>query len=90
MLKYKDRTGVASGKYKVVVTPAVELPASAKIPDAFKDDPVMGQMAVGVGVPGAEKKSGLAAAKKEGSKSEFDAQVDENDKSKELDFDVKG
>jgi hypothetical protein len=90
MLKFKGRMGVAAGKYKVVVTPAIEVPAGSKIPDEFKDDPVMGQMAVGVGVPGAEKKAGAAVAKKEGSKSEFDATIEENDKDKVLDFEYKG
>jgi hypothetical protein len=90
MLKFKGRTGVAAGKYKVVVTPAIELPPGSKIPDEFKDDPMMGQMAVGVGVPGTEKKAGATVAKKDGIKQEFDATIEENDKSKELDFNVKG
>ena len=90
MLRFKGRTGVSAGKYKVVVTPAIDLPANAKIPEAFKDDPVMAQMALGIGVGPDNGKVAGVAKKKEPTKSEWDAQIDEKDSSKELDFDVKG
>lgn len=90
MIKFKGRNGVAAGKYNVVVTPAVELPGNAKIPEAFKDDPIQAQMSLGIGVPGMEKKAAAAAAKKEPVKQEFDAEIEEGASSKQLDFDVKG
>jgi hypothetical protein len=86
-VKYKGRFGVATGKYKVVIEAPPELPASAKVPEAFKDDPVMGRMSAGVGVPGAERKSAAATQKKEGAKSEFDAVVEATTST--LDFEVK-
>ena len=90
MLRFKGRTGVSAGKYKVVVTPAIDLPAGAKIPEAFKDDPVMAQMALGIGVGPDNGKVAGVAKKKEPTKSEFDAQIEEKDSSREFDFDVKG
>lgn len=82
MLKFKHRTGVAPGTYKVVVTPAVELPGAAPIPEEFANDPIQAQMALGIGVPGAEPK------RKEVIKNEFDATVDEKGDGV-FDFDVK-
>ena len=90
MLRFKGRTGVASGKYKVMITPAVEVPASAKIPEEFRDDPLMGSMAAGVGVPGAGNRGGGAAAKKKEVIKEESVEIDEKDSSREFDFDVKG
>jgi hypothetical protein len=80
MIRFKNRSGLSPGKYKVLVTPPVNMPGG-KVPDAFKDDPVMAQMAVGVGVPGAEPK------KQAEEKAEFEAEVGE--KPDVFDFDVK-
>jgi hypothetical protein len=85
-LRYKSRSGIAPGKYKVVVTPAIETPGAGKVPDAFKDDPYMAQMATGVGVPGARKETAIAKDVA-GAKSEFEADVDA--KGGVFDFDVK-
>ena len=82
LLKFRNRTGIAPGSYKVVITPPVELPGGAPIPEAFKDDPIQAQMAMGIGVPGAEPK------KKEIIKNEFQAEVTADQK-EPFDFDVK-
>jgi hypothetical protein len=85
MIKFKGRTGVAPGKYKVTVTPSFEIPATAKVPEKFKNDPVMIQTAQES--QGAGKRGG-ADAKKELGTSEFDAEVPDGT-SVTLDFDVK-
>jgi hypothetical protein len=82
LLQWNHRSGVAPGSYKVAVTPALVLPAGAKIPDAFKDDPYMAQMSIGDG--SAEKKKAVT-----GTKYEFSAEVTDQDKGKPFDFDVK-
>ena len=82
LLKFKSRTGIAPGTYKVIITPKVDLPGGTAVPDAFKDDPVQAQMALGIGVPGAEPK------KKEVIKNEFEAVVAPDQKDP-FDFDVK-
>ncbi len=81
LIKWKNRSGLAPGKYKVIVTPSATLPSGTKVPDEFKDDPMMAQMAAGIGVPGVEKKSNEVI------KAEFEADVD--DKGGQFDFDVK-
>jgi hypothetical protein len=78
-LKFRNRSGVAPGKYKVTVEPSAAVDA-ARIPDQFKDDPYMGQMSLGVTRP-AEKKAA-------GTKNEFEAEVD--GKGGTFDYDVKG
>lgn len=81
MIKFKNRSGLSPGKYKVVVTPAIALPSGMKVPDEFKDDPMMAQMAAGIGVPGAKPKVADVAP------AEFTAEVDS--KGGQFDYDVK-
>jgi hypothetical protein len=86
MLTFKGRTGVAAGKYKVIIEPPVEVPAGHKVPDELAKDPVMVQMELQARNAG--KKQG-PAAKKEVVKSEFPAEVEAKAASIILDFDVK-
>jgi len=86
LLRFKGRTGVAPGKYKVTVTPSVELPSNIKMPEVFKKDPVMFE--IGLEALEAGKKKGVAESKKEVIKGEFDAEVPDGT-SVTLDFDVK-
>ncbi len=86
MLSFKGRTGVAPGKYKVLITPPVEVPAGAAIPDAFKNDPVMFRTSLKARSAGQNK---ATEVKKEIVRSEFNAEVDEKDVNVTLDFDVK-
>jgi len=83
LVKFKGRSGVAVGKYKVMITPAFKLPAEA---EKFKEDPMMFKIMQDAR-GGAEKRGG-SAAKKAGAKSEFDADVPDA-ASAILDFDVK-
>jgi len=82
MVRFKGRTGVAPGKYQVIVTPADEAAAS-QVPEKFKGDPMMFNIMKDAQSGG--RKGG--AAKKSAAKSEFPAEVP--DKDVELDFDVK-
>jgi len=50
---YRNRSGLAPGKYKVVVT---SMPPGLKIPDQFKDDPMMYQHSLENVTKGAAKK----------------------------------
>jgi len=75
-IRFKNRSGLAPGKYKVFVTP--ELTTGSDTPEAFKDDPYMASLAKG---PGATKKTA-------GEKSEFDAEIGEKGET-DLAFDVK-
>src|SRR5579883_1661443 len=84
LVKFKGRTGVAPGKYKVFVSPAFEVGGEGK-GERFKEDPIM--FKIMQEARGTDKK-GAAAAKKAGEKSEFDAEVPEGT-SATLDFDVK-
>jgi len=86
LLRFKGRTGVAPGKYKVTITPGVELPPDAKVPAKFKNDPMMLKFAQEAQASG--KKAGGAESKKEVIKGEFDAEVPDG-ASTTLDFDVK-
>ena len=81
LIKWKTRSGLSPGKYKVIVTPGIALPAGMKTPEEFKDDPMMAQMAAGIGVPGAKPKVAEVAP------AEFPAEVDA--KTGQYDFDVK-
>jgi hypothetical protein len=86
LLTFKGRTGIAPGKYKVLIVPSLELPGGSKVPEAFEKQPGMFQMALD-----AQKKTSKPAApeaKKEVIKSEFPAEV-EAGVSQTLDFDVK-
>lgn len=81
-IRFKNRSGLAAGKYRVVVEPGVELPGGGDVPEEFQDDPYMAQMSTGV-IPGQKKQGAEAKAVK----NEFEAEVsEENDI---FDFDVK-
>jgi len=80
MAKFKSRTGLAPGKYRVTVMPPLVMPSGAKVPEEFKDDPYMAQMAMGID-PGAPTE-GVA-----GEQSEFEAEVPPEGGT--FDFDVK-
>jgi hypothetical protein len=84
MVKFKGRNGVAPGKYKVVVTPPDEVAAS-QVPEKFKNDPMMFRFMKDAQSSG-KKSSG---EKKAVAKSEFEAEVPDQDKPVVLDFDVK-
>jgi hypothetical protein len=71
---FQHRSGLAPGKYKVIITPP--LPASAKVNEAFAKDPYMAKLSLG----GQEKKVA-------GAKNEFD--IDVTEKGGTFDFDVK-
>lgn len=75
-IRFKGRSGVAPGKYKVAIEPGLE--NGGKAPEGMEEDPYMAQMARGA----SQKKAEL------GEKNEFDAEV-VSGKSVELDFDVK-
>ena len=77
-LRFKSRSGVAPGKYKVSVTPSPAA-ATGPVPDALKDDPVMARLA-------AEPRA-APERKAAGTKTEFDAEV--SPAGDVLDFDVK-
>ena len=78
-IRFKSRSGLSPGKYKVMVTPALTSP-TAKVPDAFKDDPYMAQLSVGGSPDQAKDKSA-------GEQSEFEAEVTSS--GGVFDFDVK-
>jgi len=81
-IMFKHRSGLAPGKYRVVVEPGLEAPGGGKVPEEFADDPYMAQMSLGV-IPG-EKKQGEAA----GTKNEFEAEVTDGEDNV-FEFDVK-
>jgi hypothetical protein len=83
MLRFKSRTGVAPGKYKVVITPPDEV-AESKVPEKFKNDPMMFKFMKEAQVSG-RKSSG---EKKAVAKSEFEAEVPDKP-SEQFDFDIK-
>lgn len=88
MVKFKGRTGVAAGKYKVVVTPSLEVESDASIPEEIRNDRMMmltGQEARGL----AAKKPGRGEEKKAPMKNEWDGQEVPDTSSAVLDFDVK-
>jgi len=81
MARFKGRSGLAPGKYKVTIAPGVSSSSSAGGSEAFKDDPFMA--AEGARAASSTK----ASAKKLEVKGEFDAEVDSS--GSPLDFDVK-
>ena len=81
LARYRNRSGLSPGKYKVLVTPGLASDTSANVSDAFKDDPFMA--GEGSRVSTARK----PAAKALEIKGEFDAEV--APKGSTLDFDVK-
>ena len=85
MLSFKGRTGVAPGKYKVMISPPAELPPGVKMPAEFESQPGMFRMAKEAA--NATKKK-APEARKEVVKSEFEAEVPDGI-SVTLDFDVK-
>ena len=89
MLKFKGRTGVAAGKYKVIVEPAVELPTDTKIPEQLQQDPVMMKRLLDAQARAKTGTRRVAEVKQLGAKSEFEAEVDAGAASVTLDFDVK-
>ncbi len=80
-IRYRNRSGLAPGKYTVTVMPSLDTSGS-KVPDAFRDDPLMAQMALGQD-PAKPKKEAA------GEKSEFEAEVTTNPADNVFDFDVK-
>jgi len=81
MARYRGRSGLAPGKYKVTIAPGVSSEASANVSEAFKDDPFMA-------AEGTRAASALKpAAKKLEIHGEFDAEVTASPSP--LDFDVK-
>ena len=68
------------------MTPFVESPGG-DLPDTLKGDPKMARMAVGIGVPGAERSKTVHGAKKPADRYEFEVEVTET--KKEYDFDCK-
>ena len=78
-LMFKGRSGVAPGKYKVMITPAEDA-GGTNVPEAFKDDPAMFGFAN-------DARQASAAKGPAGTKTEFDAEVPAE--GGELDFDVK-
>jgi hypothetical protein len=89
MPKFKGRTGLAPGKYKVVIEPARELPGGGQMPDQFQDAPVMLQEEQRAQTKLKKMKTrGREEPKIAGTKSEFDAEVPDGT-STTLDFDVR-
>jgi hypothetical protein len=85
MLTFKGRTGVAPGKYKVMIAPPLELAPGVNAPAEFEKTPRMLLIAKETRNP-AHKKA--PEAKKEAVKSEFEAEVPDGN-GVTLDFDVK-
>lgn len=77
---FRNRSGVAPGKYKVFVMPVD--PSSQPVHEAFANDPVMANFANGGG------RSASGKREVAGEKSEFDAEVAAKGDNT-LDFDVK-
>ncbi|MDR3639582.1 MAG: carboxypeptidase-like regulatory domain-containing protein [Isosphaeraceae bacterium] len=83
-----QRSGVAVGKYRVVVTKLAILtnPKAASLPDEIKNDPIQAAQALGLDTPTAAQKKKLTIDERvEG---EFTAEV--TPEHHEFDFDVKG
>jgi hypothetical protein len=78
-LRFKSRSGISPGKYKVAVVLPIDS-AEAEVRPEFKDDPYMAQL--GSSAARAAKKKSKAPEK-----NEFDAEVDEN--GGVIDFDLK-
>jgi hypothetical protein len=86
MLKFKGRTGVTAGKYKVSVIAPAELPPGITPNGALADQPGMAKMALEAQKFGTSKSSEV---KKELERSEFEADVEDKSSGVTLDFDVK-
>ena len=81
MARYRNRSGLAPGKYKVLITPGTPSGSSANVSEAFKDDPFM------AGDAARAASAQKPAAKALEVKGEFDAEV--TAAGDPLDFDVK-
>ena len=77
---FKNRRGLAPGKYKVTVMPPLTMPGGAQIPEEFKNDPYMAQMALGID-------PGMPQEQSAGEESEFEVEIPSE--GGEFDFDVK-
>jgi cytochrome c1 len=87
MLTFKGRTGIAPGKYKVMVTPPrMDMPSGVSMPPGLENQPFMLEKAQRA--KNAGTKRGREATK-EAAKSTFDAQVEDQGGGVVLDFDVK-
>ena len=80
-IMFKNRSGLAPGKYKVTVTEAIAV--ADKAPPVFTNDPLMGHFAAA-----AKPKTADDSRKAAGVKNEFEAEV--ADKGGTFDFVVKG
>lgn len=80
-LSWKSRSGIAPGKYTVIVAPPLTVPGGAKMPEEFKNDPLMAQLAQGITPADEKKQAGWT-------KSEFEAEV--TDEGGIFEYDVKG
>jgi len=81
MARYRGRSGLAPGKYKVTIAPGAPTESMSHVSDAFKDDPFMA-------AEGARAATALKpVAKKAEIRGEFDAEVTASPSP--LDFDVK-
>jgi len=73
LARFKSRSGLAPGKYKVTITPGADIPdveVDSTVEEAFKDDPIMlAEMKKSMGA-GRSKK-----AKKPTYKAEFDVEI---------------
>jgi hypothetical protein len=87
LLTFKGRTGVAPGKYKVIIEPSVELPGGGKVPVELQKNPVMFEIAKRARANRHE--AAATTAKQAGVKSEFDAEVEDQAVGVTLDFDIK-
>jgi hypothetical protein len=87
LVAFKGRSGVAAGKYKVIITPALELPGGAKIPPEYENQPGMYRLMLQT--QNKVDKPARAESKQVAAKSEFEAVVEPDISSKTLDFDVK-
>jgi hypothetical protein len=87
LVAFKGRTGVATGKYKVIITPALELPANAKMPPEYENQPGMYRLMLNT--QNSTAKQARTEPKQVAAKSEFEAEVEPDTSSKNLDFDVK-
>jgi hypothetical protein len=86
LLLFKGRTGVSPGKYKVIITPPLDLPPALKGLPEFENQPGMLRVAQEAANLGKKK---TAEVKKEATKTEFDREVEDQSSGVMLDFDVK-
>ncbi|AGA31417.1 carboxypeptidase-like regulatory domain-containing protein [Singulisphaera acidiphila] len=85
-LMYRGRSGVAPGTYQVFVAKTVD-PAALKIPEEYKDDPVLAAMAKQEALISQKAKNGGRATASFNVSSSFDREV--SSKGEVFDFDIK-